>query len=166
MSSLSFTSHTNEAMANFFLLFGVTSYNSIFLILFLGAKLDFIPILGQYFRDGKNRDFTYIWYKEIGAIFISRMIILLIQSFIPTVKTRIMNCLNWIYFKQNCIGSTYRKGVWQYIEAQLGPYFKVETNMFNLANVLLMTFMFGAGIPILFPLALLYVIFNEGNMRY
>lgn len=60
---------------------------------------------------------------------------------------------------------TYKKSVWDYINVELGPYFMVEVNMFALGNVLLLTFMFGAGIPILFPLALLYVIFNEGNMR-
>jgi len=49
---------------------------------------------------------------------------------------------------------------------ELGPVFQLEANMYNLANVLLMTFMFGAGIPILFPLALFYVISNELNMRY
>jgi len=39
-------------------------------------------------------------------------------------------------------------------------------NMFKLGNVLLMAFMFGPGIPIMFPMAFLYVVFNESCLRF
>jgi len=53
----------------------VTSYTSTFVFLFLSAKLDLIPIIGKYFKEGDYRDFTWQWYKEIGGLFIMRMII-------------------------------------------------------------------------------------------
>lgn len=37
--------------------------------------------------------------------------------------------------------------------------------MFKLGNVLLMAFLFGPGIPIMFPLALIYVLINESALR-
>lgn len=42
----------------------------------MGGKLDFVPYIGKYMAEGKNRDFTYQWYKQIGGLFIVRMIIL------------------------------------------------------------------------------------------
>lgn len=51
------------------------------------------------------------------------------------------------------------------MNSELGPSFMVEENMFTLGNVLVTTFMFGPGIPVFFPIALLFILLNEGNMR-
>lgn len=89
---LNFKKRSTEAIANFIYLLSTTAFTSILVILLLGAKLDFIPIIGRYLKDGKNRDFTWEWYMEIGGLFIMRMIILTIGplievfSYIPTKK--------------------------------------------------------------------------------
>jgi len=67
---------SSEAIANFVYLLSTTAFTSVFVILLLGAKLDFVPFFGQYLKDGKNRDFTWEWYIEIGGLFIYRMIML------------------------------------------------------------------------------------------
>ena len=73
---------SSEAISNFIYLLSVTAFTSIFVILILGAKLDFVPIFGKFLKDGKNRDFTWEWYMEIGSFFIYRMIILSIGPII------------------------------------------------------------------------------------
>ena len=75
---MAFKTYTNEAMRKFKVLFGITSYTSIFLILIISAKLDFVPFIGKYIKFGKYRDFSFSWYEEIGAIFLQRMVIVLI----------------------------------------------------------------------------------------
>jgi hypothetical protein len=56
--------------------------------------------------------------------------------------------------------------MWQYYKSELGNQWFFETNLFKLGNVLIMAFMFGAGIPIMFPLALVFVLINEMALRY
>ena len=56
--------------------------------------------------------------------------------------------------------------MWQYYKSELGNPWFFESNLFKLGNVLLMAFMFGAGIPIMFPLALVYVLINEMALRF
>lgn len=58
--------------------------NTIVLILLMGAKLDFIPIINQVFN-GSYRDFTYQWYREIGSIYVTTMIILMFQGVIELI---------------------------------------------------------------------------------
>lgn len=83
---LNFKKKSSEAISNFIYLLSVTSFTSIFVILLLGAKLDFVPFFGQYLKDGKNRDFTWEWYIEIGSFFIYRMILLTIAPIIEVCK--------------------------------------------------------------------------------
>lgn len=56
--------------------------------------------------------------------------------------------------------------MWQYFNSELGAQWFFENNLFKLGNVLLIAFMFGPGMPIMFPLALLYVVINESALRY
>lgn len=56
--------------------------------------------------------------------------------------------------------------MWQYFNSQLGNVWFFENNLFKLGNVMLMAFMFAPGIPIMFPLATLYVFINESALRY
>lgn len=79
---LNFKKRSSEAIANFVYLLSTTAFTSIFVILLLGAKLDFVPFFGKYLKDGKNRDFTWEWYMEIGGLFIYRMILLTIGPMI------------------------------------------------------------------------------------
>lgn len=68
-------------------------------------------------------------------------------------------------FKRKCFNSP-AKTMWQYFNSELGMPWFFETNLYKLGNVLLIAFMFGPGMPIMFPLALLYVIINESALRY
>ena len=79
---LNFKKKSEEALLQFVYLVSTTAFTSIIVILLMGAKLDFIPLIGQYLKDGENRDFTWDWYKEIGGIFILRMIVLCLSPLI------------------------------------------------------------------------------------
>jgi len=60
--------------------------NSVVLIVLMGAKLDFIPVVGNIF-DGSHRDFTACWYDKIGSIFVVTMAIYIINPFIELIVT-------------------------------------------------------------------------------
>lgn len=56
--------------------------------------------------------------------------------------------------------------MWQYLNSERGNIWLFENNLAKLGNVMLMAFIFGPGLPIMFPLALIYVIINESALRY
>jgi hypothetical protein len=62
ITRLNFKNRSDESYFNFVYLITVTAFTSIIVILLLGAKLDFVPYIGMYFKDGRNRDFTWEWY--------------------------------------------------------------------------------------------------------
>lgn len=157
---------SSEAISNFIYLLSVTAFTSIFVILILGAKLDFVPIFGKYLKDGKNRDFTWEWYMEIGSFFIYRMIILTMGPIIEVVTATPVKKLLQYIFRRKCLYASNAKTMWQYYNSELGAPWLFENNLFKLGNVLLMAFMFGPGIPIMFPLAFVYALINESTLRY
>ena len=102
---------SQEAFLNFVYLGSITAFTSIFVILLLGAKLDFVPIVGQYLKDGKNRDFTWEWYMEIGGLFITRMIVLTIGPLIEVATARPAKMAEQLMFKME-IGNSKNKSMW------------------------------------------------------
>lgn len=62
--------------------------NSIFIIVLMGAKLDFMEFLkiGSIF-DGKYRDFERDWYNVIGSIFLVSMIVYAVNPIIDFIMT-------------------------------------------------------------------------------
>ena len=57
------------------------------------------------------------------------------------------------------------KTMWQFYKLTLQSEFKHELDYLKLGNVLLMAFMFGPGIPIMMPMAFIYVFLNEFCLR-
>lgn len=166
ISVLGFQKKTTEAQMNFIYLFVITTFQSILIIFLLNAKLDFVPYIGDYFKDGKMRDFTWDWYKEIGGVFILRMIIMSINPLTQIVAPGWIKKAKIWWFEHAFIGFRKKKSMWEYYKLLLGNVFLLETNMYRLAGVTLLAFLFGAGIPILFIFALLYVVLNEMCLRY
>jgi len=100
---------------------------------------------------------------EIGGLFITRMIILTIGPLIEAASARPAQYVQQLLFRRI---TKNQKSMWDYYKSEVGKPFFLEMNTFKLGNVLLMAFMFGPGIPIMFPLALLFVIFNESSLRF
>lgn len=159
-----FKTLTEEKTMVFMVSFFLTSITSIFYLLLLGAKLDFMPVIGNYFSKGKNRDFTHDWFFDLGSIFINRMVILTIFPIQETIKAPVMRKVNQLKFRLKPFSSD-SKSMWEYYKLKLQSDFLHELDYTKLGNVLLMAFMFGPGIPIMFPMAFLYVFFNEFCMR-
>lgn len=55
------------------------------MIFLLNAKLDFLPVFGKFLKDGKMRDFTWEWYKEIGGVYIFKMMPMALNPIIMIV---------------------------------------------------------------------------------
>jgi hypothetical protein len=56
--------------------------------------------------------------------------------------------------------------MWDEYKSRLGGLFTLENNLMRTSMVLLVTFIFGAGIPIMFIIALAYIVVNEMCLRY
>ena len=69
------TTRSDHSLKIYYFLTAITTLQSIFIILLLNFQLDFVPLIGWYFSDGKNRDITSEFYEEMGSIFILRMVI-------------------------------------------------------------------------------------------
>lgn len=89
-----FTTRSEEKTVIFAVSFFLTAFTSIFYLLLLGAQLDFMPVIGNYFSKGKNRDFTWDWFFELGSLYINRMLLLVIFPITETVKAPIMKKVN------------------------------------------------------------------------
>ena len=112
ISMLNLKKRTEETLYSFIYLLSVTAFTSIFVILLLGAKLDFVPIIGRFFTTGTNRDFTWEWYLEIGGLFITRQIVLSIGPIIETVSAYPADWVKKFMFKRKGLGNSEQKSMW------------------------------------------------------
>ena len=87
---MDFKTKSQEKTVIFWVSFFFTAFTSIFYLLLLGAKLDFMPLIGSYFTKGKNRDFTWHWFFELGSVYINRMVMLVISPILNSIIAWVM----------------------------------------------------------------------------
>ena len=153
-----------ENIVLFWLTLFINAMISIFYLLLLGAKLDFIPLIGSYFKYGKNRDFTREWYQDLGSVYVFRMLLMVISPIKKIIQTKAISKLKELKFRFRPF-STDSKTMWQYYQIILQSEFQHELIFEELGMVLLMAFMFGQGIPIMMPIAFIYIFLNEFCFR-
>lgn len=146
--------------------------NTAIIILLMGAKLDFMPWIGKFF-DGSNRDFTFVWYRIIGSIYVSTMIIFSFQGVIEVVVQILKQKLSRAYDQSRLCNqeetpnsNTKCKTVWQYYNLYAGDEFLLETKYAFTSVVVILCFMFGPGMPILFPIGFLTLSINYFVLKY
>lgn len=74
--------------------------NSIVIILLMGAKLDFMPLIGKLFM-GDYRDFTEKWYRVIGSIFVTTTIFFIFGPIIEIIVNYALE--KWYFFRDQGI---------------------------------------------------------------
>lgn len=94
------------------------------------------------------------------------MFILILERLADFLITRTYKWARQMYFRRKCLYNSENKTMWQYFQNEINDEFVVENNLYVLGNVLLLAFIFGPGIPIVIPMALVYVIINELSLRY
>jgi hypothetical protein len=115
-----------------------------------------LPLL-DVVKAGFHPDFTVRWYKDVGQIILDTMTI---NIFIPifellgSIGTKTLLRILDKKFRSD-EWKTKKKTIESYIDLYAGPEFYMHQKYSNIINIAFMTFMFGAGIPLLFPIALL-----------
>jgi len=136
--------------------FVVQFFNTAFLLLIVGACMEEQPIT-FWLSNGQFSDFNEMWFRTIGNTLCGTMYF---NAFFPIIESlgywglRILfRCLD-----RGCSCSDYKTkktSIQQYINVYTGPVYLMHYKYSALLNIVFVTFMYGLGMPILFPIAIL-----------
>eukprot|EP00347_Sterkiella_histriomuscorum_P016370 403353449 len=107
------------------------------------------------FNQGVHPDFTVYWYKDIGLTLINAMIF---NVYWPVLEFFAFYSLR-LFLRQLDRGlslsswKTKAQTIQQYVDKYSGPEYMIHYKYSSILNITFITFMFGAGMPILFPIA-------------
>ena len=111
-----------------------------------------IPIISDYLIYGHHKDFTVDWYQDVGKAIIFTMwwnyiVIYIVKCILLLIKG---------FLKRKC-GLTFNlcskpKIILEYLDLYSDSKYKMHKHYAFILNIVFITFMFGAGMPILFPI--------------
>lgn len=145
--------------------------NSIMIMLLMGAKLDFMGAVGERFN-GDYRDFTSGWYRVIGTVYITTMMFYMAYPFMEITIDYVLR--KWTYWsdqgklfnQERFPEETKCRTVWQYFETYVGSEFLFEYKYPAMGMIVMTCFIFGPGIPILFPIGFVSVLTHYMFTKY
>ena len=150
---------TNSLLSKFIknYVFYVQFINTGFIVLVLNANLEHFG-LGFIFS-GKYNDFTPVWYQDVGNTLIGAMIFnfqLPLIMYVYTLSKRVYNRIKDKGCKEYLNGTkkTKKKTIQGYIDLYSGPPFPIHFKYSLMMMITFVTFMYGAGMPILFVISL------------
>lgn len=142
-------------------------FNTAIVLLLVSANFqeNFTP-LKEIFT-GPFVDYMPKWYSAVGYVIVQTMII---NAFFPVVFQCIADVQKWVFQKLDSRRGkddtreegyvTKKTQIFQYIELYSGPSYIVHFKYSSVFNVTFVTMMYGVGLPILFPIAVMnYFIF-------
>jgi hypothetical protein len=146
------------------LTFVVLFFNTAFLLLMVNADLSEQPF-SFGLNGGSMSDFNSTWFRQIGNTLIDTMIF---TAYFPIIEflTYYFMRLAFRLLDTSCTLNKYKtktKSIQDYLDVQCGPIYFMHFKYSSILNIVFVTFMFGFGIPILFPVAavaffILYVV--------
>ena len=107
---------------------------------------------------GSLREFNRTWFKLIGNTIIGTMIISCILPIIEVLVDALVSCFERMLDRGCCPKDKYvtqKTGIQEYIELYSGEEHSIHYGFSSLLVTIMVTFTFGFGIPILFPVAAL-----------
>ena len=116
-----------------------------------------VPIISDYLNLGIHRDFTAKWYEDVGKQITYAMLLYIgWPIFFEFCFWHFLRMMRRAIDKSCYMcGSepTKSKVIQDYIDLYSGPEYLIHYKYSFVLNVIFTTFMFGAGMPILFPIA-------------
>lgn len=112
-------------------------------------------IVFNFWDEGRYTDFTVNWFKDVGGIIVSTMVFNIAY---PIIEFFLFFSIRFAYrlwdsgFSMNS-SQTKKHLIIDYVDLYSGPEYVIHYKYSFIMNVVFMTFMFGAGLPILFPIA-------------
>lgn len=154
---MGYKSNTSESQNIMVLVFLIQFFNTGPFLLLVNADLSNfnIPIIQKYFNVGIYTDFGPKWYSDVGEAI---TITMLSNMVFPLIEFAIFASIRFIgrYWDRRwlCRVKTRQAAIYEYRELYAGPEYFIHTKYSYLLNITFITFMFGAGLPMLFPIAL------------
>lgn len=135
-------------MLTFYVLF----LNTAILLLMVNANMEAQPItLGL---NGAMSDFSSNWFRLVGNIFRSTMVF---NAYYPILEFVLYFAMRLVYrMMDSCRLDKYEtktKTIKAYLDIKLGPQYLMHFKYSSVLNIVFVTFMYGFGIPELFPIA-------------
>lgn len=163
--------YTKEAVSIFRSILVVTFFN--YGILYLIAPWNFSEqgMKDGDFFSGIYTDFTPQWYLDIGTLVAGTAVINMMSPQIEFVFFAGLRLLKRMIDQKTCCPCNKRnsksKTVWQFEKVYSGPEFVVHYRLAFIVNIIYVTFWFGPGMPLLFPVALagLVVTYSSERLR-
>jgi hypothetical protein len=146
-------------------------FNTAFILMLVNADLTEQPI-SLFFTWGQNGDFNAAFYKTVGNSLIETMIF---NMYYPIVEYLLYLAMRLAYraLDRNCCScnkfSTKKNSIKAYQDLYSGPGYYIHFKYSTILNTVFVTFMFGFGMPIFFPIALgsmAILYFLEKSMLY
>lgn len=139
--------------------FIVQFFNTAILLLIVNANASSsgVPLIRLLLNDGQYSDFTAAWYNDIGNTLISAMTF---NFTWPLIEFAVFYSLRLLFrlkdrgFNQKDIYRTKTITISSYVDIYSGPEYMIHYKYSSMLNIVFVTFMYGAGLPILFPIAL------------
>ena len=136
--------------------FVVQFFNTAFLLLIVGACMTEQPIT-FWLNGGQFSDFNEMWFRTIGNTLCGTMYF---NAFFPIIESLGYWGLRILFrlLDRGCSCSDYKTkktSIQQYINVYTGPVYLMHYKYSALLNIVFVTFMYGLGMPILFPIAIL-----------
>jgi hypothetical protein len=115
-----------------------------------------IPLLKGFFK-GPYTDFNSAWFKEIGPLIITTMVI---GMFMPVIEflinyslKTVLRCLDRKFKSDQYVSQ--KKSIQLYIDTYAGPDYLIHYRFSSIMNTVFVCLMFGTALPMLFPIGLL-----------
>jgi len=139
--------------------FAVAFINNALLIMLMSANFEFAPTI----FDGKYSDFNLDWFIDIGSIVVASMIFTALYPLIELVGFGGILYLKRVadqktLFIERIPFKTQKQTGTQYFDLYAGPAYAIHYKYSYINNICFVTFMYGPGIPVLFPIGLLGLI--------
>lgn len=162
ISKIGYASETEQlkkiTSATFYMLF----FNTAFLLMLVNADMTEQPLTFGL-THGHYADFNALWWKQLGNALLSTMFI---NAIFPIVeffmffglrffgrwRDRGLSCTNRSQY------NTKANSIQKYIGIYAGPEFAMHFKYSAILNITFVTFMFGLGLPLLFPYAILGIV--------
>ena len=123
---------------------------------------------GDFFS-GVYTDFTSQWFMDIGSLVAQTTAINIIFPLVEFLLFWLIRHLKRMIDQRSCCPcdrkKTRAKSIMEYEAIYSGPEFNVHHRLAFVINLIYITFLFGPGCPILFPIALAGLIFNYTSER-
>jgi hypothetical protein len=130
-------------------------FNTGFLLMLCNANLgDQSALLGSYFK-GNDSDFNQSWFTSMGDTIVGSMVFNVwfpvVMEFCNYGMRLGFRILDWFGRKNGAL--TTKTSIQQYINLHAGPQYFMHYKYSSVMNIVFITMMFGAGLPVLFPIA-------------